>query len=297
MVQSELSWQEPLRARLWDVQFALKRFLRWPINIVSIVIILELVCVVIVHFVDSTQLPRVIPLFLDFPIALLAVAVVLLVVFVCGAFCVPLTLCISSEGLRAGSSSQDRTIGWSEVAEYQIVDHPKIAGLRSLEFKDNRFDRWRKWTFDPAEVDEQRIVTLMNANVPRPAPEPARDIGALMSRSEFLTRRSQYSRACNRALIPGFAAALACFIFGIAEANAHLDWSSSAAPVVVIALMVGLLVGIILVGRLAIPVAKKWNYRCPNCNKPLFSNPRAVIMSKGQCAYCGGRVFEPEENG
>lgn len=87
---------------------------------------------------------------------------------------------MSDRGLRRRS---DRSVlhRWGSVEAFQFSDYPGAPRLRALEFKVQRSDKWRRWAFDPSEVKESVMRTIMEHRLPgkgldvkKPASPPKR---------------------------------------------------------------------------------------------------------------------------
>lgn len=55
---------------------------------------------------------------------------------------------------------------WQDVKGYAIRDDPELLGVRILKFKTRRSSKWRKWCYDPSEVDESTLRAILEEHLP-----------------------------------------------------------------------------------------------------------------------------------
>lgn len=86
---------------------------------------------------------------------------------------------INDSGLRRRS---DRTVlyRWDNVDAFRFGDYPGVPGIRVMDFRVQRTQKWRRWAFDPSEVKESAIRAIMENRLPgkhwdkKPGSQPKR---------------------------------------------------------------------------------------------------------------------------
>jgi hypothetical protein len=74
---------------------------------------------------------------------------------------------IGEKGLYARTSgSSSEFIRWRDIEAFCVLNDSNLPCLRVLEFKANRYKKWRKWNFDSATVDEMALISFLDRHLP-----------------------------------------------------------------------------------------------------------------------------------
>jgi len=73
---------------------------------------------------------------------------------------------LNEKGLLRRSSSH--LYNWKQIQGYRFGDDPDLPGLRCFEFKAWSLygSKWRIWHFDPSEVDESLLRSILEEHLP-----------------------------------------------------------------------------------------------------------------------------------